>query len=225
MARQKLATEERKGVSITIRVTPRTKFVIDLLTRTQNRSVTAFFEDLVEQAEQREFGYDDAGIAADGTSGIIRKSLIDVLWDVDDLCRLVNLASIAPRFMNYEEQVLWRVIRDEPRLWVETQREFPMRVPEGETEQEERDRLMQRLASRPSPFRYKLVDDRIFQGVNTEYWLDLLLTRKAWPDIQRAANQEITGDELSAIVAELANTLQAPALKHRAPPPTEDDFG
>ena len=225
MARQKSGNEERKGVSITIRVTPRTKFVIDLLTRQQNRSVTALFEAFIARAEDDAFGYERTTDGPMDPMGTTRASLVDQLWDTDDVSRLVNLASIAPKLMNYEEQVLWRVIRDQPPLWLVTQREFPLRRREGETEQEQEDRLIQSMASSPSPFRYKLVKDPIAEGVKTEYWLDLLLTRKAWPDIQRAAEQEITPDELSSIVAELANTLQAPALKHQAPPPMEDDFG
>ena len=215
MARQNPVDEHKKGVSITVRVTPRTKFVIDLLTKSQHRSVTALFESFVARAEEDEFVHEDEGGP---------RSLVDMLWDTDDISRLVNLASIAPKFMTYEEQVLWRVMRDEPLFWVETQREFPLHVPEGETDQEERDRLNQFFES-SLPFRYKVVDVRFFHGVHTEYWLDMLLARKAWPDIQRVANQEITGDELSAIVAELANTLQGTAMKHRAPPPIEDEFG
>jgi hypothetical protein len=95
----------------TLRLDPKLRYFIDLAARTQRRTVSSYLEWAAEQSLGR--------IPLTGANGRSQSMAdeMDQLWDVDDAERFVKLASRYPNLLNHEEQVLWRLIRENQSVW------------------------------------------------------------------------------------------------------------
>jgi hypothetical protein len=206
MAKRKPAGEQAKGLTLTIRISPKSKFVMELLARKQRRTVSAVIEWLAMQAADETFS-ESVEFEEDGVTHTVKRSLSDLLWDVDEVHRLINLAGLAPELMTYDEELIWSTIRNEPCFWLENAQELFFPVRDGETDME----IMRRISSTlPDTNRYRLfaedvtADDRL----RITHWVDSSLVRKAFQQIKQTANQEITPAELHRIVEELKDGIE-----------------
>jgi hypothetical protein len=91
---------------LAIRFDPRLKYLVDIAARGQHRSVSSFIEETVERA------VNDAEIASLGGLVITIASVADELWDVDEPDRFFRLASRFPALLTYNEQKLWKKVRE-----------------------------------------------------------------------------------------------------------------
>jgi len=107
-----------KGQNLTIRVSPRMKFELDLLSRSQHRSITAILEWLVAQAAVAEISWEKLGLKPQ-SDAVAGQRLLDCLWDPDETKRLAKLAKHAPGLMSFEQELAWRLICNEPNYWIE----------------------------------------------------------------------------------------------------------
>ncbi len=95
----------------TLRLDPKLRYFIELAARKQRRTISSYLEWAAEQSLDRIRLTDSAGSAS---------SLADEteqLWDVDEIERFVKLASRYPELLNHHEQMLWKLIREDPHLW------------------------------------------------------------------------------------------------------------
>ena len=100
-----------KSEPFVIRFDPKTKYLVELAARAQRRSASSFIEQaVVESLKAVEIELPGGGIGALATMGAL-------LWDVDDADRFVNLATLAPTLLTFDEQVRWKLVNETFRYW------------------------------------------------------------------------------------------------------------
>jgi hypothetical protein len=97
--------------TVTVRLDSKLRYLADLAARAQRRTVSSFIEWAIQTSlEQVRLGdpKESDCSAADES---------ETLWDVDEADRFAKLAFRHPNLMTYEEQVLWKLIRENGYLW------------------------------------------------------------------------------------------------------------
>ncbi len=93
-------TYAAKAEVLTVRLSPKMKFGLELLSRKQHRSLSAIVQHLLDR-ELRE-----------------NLRLLDQVWDVDERDRVVKLAMHSPDLLDVDEELKWKVIQDDyKRYW------------------------------------------------------------------------------------------------------------
>ena len=111
-----------KGEVITVRLSPKLKYALELLSRTQHRTQSAVVTWAIQEAINTDHGLLKTNIR--GTK-ISVDNMLEVLWAVHPADRLVKLAKHWPELMTYEEELRHR----NPGLWWVTAWQHPMRSP------------------------------------------------------------------------------------------------
>jgi hypothetical protein len=101
-----------RSQTITLRVDPQLRYLTDLAARTQRRTTSGFIEWAIEMALNNvEMGREKNGepiiLAGEGL----------ILWDVDEADRFVKLAIHFPQLLTHDEQVMWKIIRENNSFW------------------------------------------------------------------------------------------------------------
>jgi hypothetical protein len=100
--------------TVTVRLDPELNYLCELASRAQRRTKSSFIEWAV-QAALRE-------VEVPGTGGELGPHSVarlgPDLWDVDEPDRLVALAFNAPSLLTHEEQILWKLIRENGGMWL-----------------------------------------------------------------------------------------------------------
>jgi hypothetical protein len=116
--------ERRKGgggklsrsETVTVRLDPKLRYLVELAARQQRRTVSSFIEWAIEemlcQMPLRPKGMPglsaiDATIMSEG----------NYLWDVEEADRFAKLAINHPGLLTHEEQLWWKIIIEEPMFW------------------------------------------------------------------------------------------------------------
>ncbi|UQI38781.1 hypothetical protein [Vreelandella venusta] len=100
-------------ISVSLRIDPKTKYLIDLLARDQKRTITGVIEWAIERAAaQEQFESDDYN------NGPSFRDMIDVLWSTDEAMRLIALAMNKASLLDYDELRIWETIKASPDLWL-----------------------------------------------------------------------------------------------------------
>lgn len=108
----KAAPEMSRTVTVSVRLDPKLKYLAELAAREQRRALSSYIEWAVAQSlEQCELGR-----YPDGQEKTLANEA-DYLWDIDEADRLVKLALRYPHLLTHDEQVLWKLIRENGRLW------------------------------------------------------------------------------------------------------------
>ena len=105
-------TEKKKGggskltrtQTVTVRLDPKLRYLAEIASRKQRRTVSSFIEWAIEQALDSVIVNDNSHISVADESAR--------LWDVDEAERFMRLAVAYPDLLTHDEQLLWRVIRD-----------------------------------------------------------------------------------------------------------------
>lgn len=209
MAKKVTDRDPVKGAYLAMRIAPKMKFTLELLARQQHRSATGVVEWMIARAADEAFGRDSEEEYPDGMRLPSRRSLVDFVWDEDEVIRLVGLAQHLPTLMSHEEESWWRVIQTQPDLWRSISQRMKMRNPFKPDEPT----LQEQLAMH-APRYIKVKTDaagRMADGGDEEIletWLDLWLLQRAWPHIQEAAKHTLTAPQLTRIVSELKSELE-----------------
>lgn len=97
--------------SLSIRISGRLKYALELIARQQRRTLSSLaewaFEDLVRTQSLRDIHGETQSWAA----------TTEQLWDPIEADRVVKLARHYPHLLTYEEDLIWKVIGDEERFW------------------------------------------------------------------------------------------------------------
>ena len=100
-----------RSETVTVRLDPKLRYLAELAARKQRRTLSSFIEWAIEDTLKKilisEHQNDDRTI----------HDVSHSLWDVDDADRFANLALNFPEWMNHEEQVLWKLVRETGHLW------------------------------------------------------------------------------------------------------------
>jgi hypothetical protein len=86
---------------VTIRVDPKIRFGLELLSRKQYRNLSSVVEWAINEAIKGDQGIED----------------LDFIWDIEEADRFVKLAILYPNLLAYEEQILWKLLRENGILW------------------------------------------------------------------------------------------------------------
>lgn len=104
-----------RSETVTVRLDPQLRYLIELAARKQRRTVSSFIEWALEQSLDRVELYHGTGYNGDTST-----TLADVasnLWDVDDADRFAKLAFSYPDMLNHHEQILWKLICESSFFW------------------------------------------------------------------------------------------------------------
>lgn len=116
--------ESRKGgggklsrtETVTVRLDPKLRYLADLAARTHRRTLSSYIEWTIKKALDSEM------VRPAGTSSLVATdhsigNEAEYLWDVDDADRFAKLALRYPHLLSHEEQVRWKLIRENGYLW------------------------------------------------------------------------------------------------------------
>jgi hypothetical protein len=103
----------RKSEVVTVRLDPKLKYLAELAGRKHRRALSSYIEWATEQSLSRV-------LLEENSSGGV--SVADAerkysLWDLDEPDRVVRLALNYPELLTHEEQVVWKLIRENGLLW------------------------------------------------------------------------------------------------------------
>jgi len=109
-------TEKRKGgaklsrsETVTVRLDPKLRYLAELAARRQRRTVSSFIEWAIEDSLKH--------LSLDLNGGAKLADEAGMLWDVDDADRFAKLALRHPDLLTHEEQVLWKLVKENGFLW------------------------------------------------------------------------------------------------------------
>jgi hypothetical protein len=86
-----------KSASITVRLDPKLKYGLEILARKQYRNLSS----LVEWALNKALNDPNDGLP-----------FLNEIWDFDETDRFINLANHSPELLTFDEQKLWRLLKD-----------------------------------------------------------------------------------------------------------------
>ena len=108
-----------KSDSVTVRLDPKLRYLADIAARSQRRSLSAFVEWAVELA------LNEVNVKTAEGVYIPAYDLGDFVWDIDEADRFVKLAIHAPELLSYEEQKVWKLIKQYPFSFLENPYKHP----------------------------------------------------------------------------------------------------
>ena len=108
--------ERRKGggklsrsETVTVRLEPKLRYLAELAARRQRRTLSSYIEWAMEDS-LKHFSLD---LNSNGTLA----DEAEALWDVDEADRFARLALRHPDLLTHEEQVLWKLVRENGLIW------------------------------------------------------------------------------------------------------------
>lgn len=107
------AETKRRSEVVTVRLDPKLKYLTELAARRHRRTLSSYIEWAIEESLKRVYPDDD--------TSEFKSSIADAasaLWDVDEPDRFAKLALRYPDLLDYEEQRLWKLIRECGHLWL-----------------------------------------------------------------------------------------------------------
>ncbi|MFT6553000.1 hypothetical protein [Alloalcanivorax venustensis] len=113
MAKNRQGSSATSTINISMRIDPKTKYLIDLLARDQKRTLTGVVEWAIEVAAARE-RFHNTDNNYDGPSFL---DMLDALWSTDEAIRLVALAIHKPSLLDYHELRIWETLKASPSFW------------------------------------------------------------------------------------------------------------
>ena len=97
-----------RSETVTVRLDPKLRFAAELAARKHRRTLSSFIEWAVEESVQN--------VCLDGLEATAYGA-IDLVWDVDESDKFVKMALYYPNLLTHEEEVLWKLIRENGYLW------------------------------------------------------------------------------------------------------------
>lgn len=108
--------EKRKGggklarsETVTVRLDPKLRYLAELAARKQRRTLSSYIEWAIEDSLDRTQLYSNEGASLADESA--------ALWDVDESDRFAKLALRHPELLTHEEQVRWKLVRENGLMW------------------------------------------------------------------------------------------------------------
>jgi predicted transcriptional regulator len=106
---------KKRSEVVTVRLDPRLKYLAEIAARKQRRTLSGYIEWAVEQSLDR-VQLREGADSGYGVTVADAQNMYD-LWDVDEAVRVLRLALHFPELLTYDEQLVWRLIRDNGYVW------------------------------------------------------------------------------------------------------------
>ena len=100
-----------RSETVTVRLDPKLRYLAELAARRQRRTLSSYIEWAIEES----FKHYSLDLSANGESKLADEA--EGLWDVDDADRFACLAFRHPDLLTHEEQILWKLVRENGWLW------------------------------------------------------------------------------------------------------------
>ncbi|MDO9011635.1 MAG: hypothetical protein Q7U78_07475 [Gallionella sp.] len=119
-----MATEDKRksgggkltrSETVTVRLDPKLRYLAELAARKQRRTLSSFIEWAIQDSLERVKIYEGNGY--NGDIDVYVGAEAAILWDVDDSDRFAKLAVRYPDLLTHEEQILWKLIKENGLLW------------------------------------------------------------------------------------------------------------
>ena len=104
----------KKSEVVTVRLDPKLKYLAELAARKHRRPLSSYIEWAVEQSLSRVWL--EEPFNGDGVS-VADAERAQHLWDLDEPDRLVRLALAYPDLLTHEEQLVWKLVRENGVVW------------------------------------------------------------------------------------------------------------
>lgn len=98
-----------RSETVTVRLDPKLRYLAELAARKQRRTLSSFIEWALEDILSR--------VELNPTKNISLADEASELWDVDESDRFAKLALRHPELLTHEEQIRWKLIRENGSLW------------------------------------------------------------------------------------------------------------
>jgi hypothetical protein len=105
-----------KTAPISVRLSPKFKFALNLMSRLQHRPVSAVIEELIRRAMGDEKSELYVVVRSKGREEE-RQSILDQVWDPEEPDRFAKVAMKYPRLLTHEEEIAWKRITEDAHLW------------------------------------------------------------------------------------------------------------
>lgn len=102
-----------RSETVTVRLDPELRYLAEIAARTQRRTLSSYIEWAIQKSLEQVLIRDDLPLDFGCSIAAHAKEL----WDVDEPDRFVKLALIAPGLLNYDEQRLWKLIKENGAVW------------------------------------------------------------------------------------------------------------
>jgi predicted transcriptional regulator len=98
-----------RSETVTVRLDPKLRYLAELASRRQRRTLSSFVEWALEDILSR--------VELHPAKDISVADEANELWDVDEADRFAKLAFKHPELLTHEEQIRWKLIRENGWLW------------------------------------------------------------------------------------------------------------
>ena len=110
---KKVGSRLRRTEAVTVRLDERMRFIVELAARSERRTVSSYIENVLEKTSKvpsilhpvrhdHEISLDEA---------------MDFIWDPLECDRTIRLASMCPNLINFDEQLIWKLLITTPEFW------------------------------------------------------------------------------------------------------------
>lgn len=114
-----MAKESKKGgggklarsETVTVRLDEKLRYLAELAARKQRRTLSSYIEWVIEQS------LDKIVLKSDGDWEATLGNESSSLWDVDEADRLIKLALNYEFLLTHDEQVIWKIVKENGSLW------------------------------------------------------------------------------------------------------------
>ncbi len=108
-----------RSETVTVRLDPKLNYLCELASRAQRRTKSSFIEWAVAESLKsiclpEVYQYDPD---TDDGREVTLSERSSALWQVDDADRLVALALTAPALLSHDEQLIWKLVRENGYIW------------------------------------------------------------------------------------------------------------
>lgn len=101
-----------RSETVTVRLDPKLRYLAELAARLHRRTLSSY----VEWAIEASLGNNILKPDSNGQGASIKDDA-EYLWDVDEADRFAKLALRYPHLLSHEEQVRWKLIRENGAMW------------------------------------------------------------------------------------------------------------
>ncbi|WP_224787676.1 hypothetical protein [Pseudomonas fluorescens] len=108
MAKNKPSQGARKTETLTLRLDPKVKLMIELISRIRRQSITGVVEAAIEEIA---FDLDAPFVHGGEAHPMSLLSAVSEVWSTDESERFIQLCHYLPSLITYEEQRLWETIK------------------------------------------------------------------------------------------------------------------
>jgi len=98
---------------ITVRFDPKLKYLTELLARKQRRTISSFIEWAVEETVKNT----NLGCPIGSDNPTTAWDVKNIIWDTDQVDRLIKLVKYFPDLLSFEEERLWKLIEENGYFW------------------------------------------------------------------------------------------------------------